>query len=253
MIKTIEATTHDFGGDIFIDVGANQGLWTIELLDLYNKIYYIEPSISALSRGRDLINGHCVYWGRPELQYRVEYLRRICALSSGSLASITSPTGSSANFSQYSRDLYGSDLVQLEERDIPTMCIDDLVPFIPNHSKITVKIDTEGADLDILWGARLLNAKFKPVLCIEFHFHMRRDLELEHRVRQMLSDLGYQCQVNRYRCYLENPDHVFDHVHTGRQMQDLHYQTLWLPPDCPPVSLIAPQYSEYTHDTKYIS
>jgi hypothetical protein len=37
MLKKIEAIEYDFGGDVFIDVGGNVGMWTKELYDLYKQ------------------------------------------------------------------------------------------------------------------------------------------------------------------------------------------------------------------------
>ena len=52
MFKTIEGLTYDFKGDLFIDIGANIGMWSTQLVDLYNRIIYIEPGIDALTTGK---------------------------------------------------------------------------------------------------------------------------------------------------------------------------------------------------------
>ena len=59
MQKTIEAITYDFYGDLFIDIGGNIGMWTTEMVDLYNKCIFIEPSAAAMSDAKRNIESIC--------------------------------------------------------------------------------------------------------------------------------------------------------------------------------------------------
>ena len=66
MLKKIEAIEFDFGGDVFIDIGGNVGMWTRELYDLYNNILFIEPSSKALDHAKTNIED-------PEQKHRCSY------------------------------------------------------------------------------------------------------------------------------------------------------------------------------------
>ena len=72
MLKTIESITYDFQpGDVFIDVGGNVGAWTIEMLGLYNKIIFVDPSEAATKDAQQNILTHCTYFNALELVNRV--------------------------------------------------------------------------------------------------------------------------------------------------------------------------------------
>ncbi len=229
MIKTIESITHDFGGDILIDVGGNVGMWTMELLGLYHKVYFIEPSDLAISQAKINITGHCDYFNQPALKYKVEYIKKICTHSSGHKMSISTTTDDTGNFSVYARDLYGSENIKLSEDNIETMKLDDLLFNIPDGSKITLKVDTEGCDLDVLLGAQELIKKFKPTMCIEFHWHMNYEEIKKNLFWQLLQQLGYKIIKFNFACYHHEADKMFDHKHKGSDLQDLHFQMLMIP------------------------
>lgn len=229
MIKTLETITYDFGGDIFIDVGGNVGQWTMELIGLYKKIYLIEPSIEAITQAKSNIAGHCDFFNQPDLKYKVEFIKKICTDNSNSLMAIGTTTSDTGNFSVFASDLYGNENIELAENNIPTMKLDDLLFNIPDKSKIFIKIDTEGCDVEVLLGARELIKKFKPTMCVEFHFHMHYDEVKTKQLHDMLIELGYQTIQNPFSCYVFEADRLWDHKHTGRELQTLHFQCLFVP------------------------
>lgn len=229
MLKTIESITHDFGGDIFIDVGGNVGMWTMELLGLFQKVYFIEPSLSAITQAKTNINGHCDYFNQPNLKYRVEYIKKICTIESGQKMSIATTTDDTGNFSVYAKDLYGSENIKMSEDNIETMTLDDLLFNIPQESKVTLKVDTEGCDLDVLLGGQELIKKFRPTICVEFHFHMNYDKSKLDKFNQLLRELRYKAIKFEFACYHHESDKLFDHKHTGSDLQKLHFQTLIIP------------------------
>jgi FkbM family methyltransferase len=230
MIKTIESITHDFGGDVFIDIGGNVGMWTMELVGLYNKIYFIEPSSIAIEQAKININGHCDYFQQPDLKYRVEYIKKICSSESGQKMSISTTTDDTGNFSVYANELYGSENIKLSESDIDTMRLDDLLFNIPDGSNVTIKVDTEGCDFDVLLSGVEIIKKFKPTVCVEFHWHMYYNEEKRTKLFDMFRDLGYKIIKFDFACYHHEAEKLFDHKHKGVDLQGLHFQMLMIPP-----------------------
>jgi FkbM family methyltransferase len=229
MLKTIESITHDFDGDVLIDVGGNVGMWTIELLGVYQKIFFIEPSQLAIETARKNVEVHCQYYNRPDLRYRVEYIKKLCTDKSGELMSIATSTDDTGNFSVFAEELYGAENMVLSEDHIESMKLDDLLFNIPDNSKVTIKVDTEGCDLDVLLGGVEIIKKFRPTLCVEFHWHMYYDEHKRNQFFELIEGLNYTIKKFSFACYHHEADKLFDHKHTGHQLQNLHFQTLMIP------------------------
>ena len=105
MQKTIEGLTYDFEGDVFIDVGGNIGMWAIELLDVFEKIIFIEPSEQAMSQAKARIKNVCK---RKELDFsKVSFKKNLCFNASDQQYNIYTPTNDTGNFSIFGQDLYG--------------------------------------------------------------------------------------------------------------------------------------------------
>jgi FkbM family methyltransferase len=231
MIKTLEAVTYDFQpADLFIDIGGNVGLWTVELFGLYERIFFVEPSQTAIDDAKQRINTHCDYFQVPHLKNKVSYFKNLCSDIAGEKKSIASTTSDTGNFSIYAEELYGSQNVQMAEADIETINVDSLIPLVKENAKVMIKIDTEGCDLDIIIGATEFIKKFKPVLIVEFHWHMYYDQVKRDKVFNLLQSLGYNIQTYIFGCYVDNPETVFDLVHNGEQMKNLHFQAAFTPP-----------------------
>ena len=214
MIKQIESFKFNAGGDIFIDVGGNVGMWTKELYPFYNKIYFIEPSSAALTEAKQAIS---------DTDNKVVYLKKICSATSNEKKSIYSPLDHSGCLSVYGKELYESSYgIQMSEEDIDTMTIDDLTNEIELGSKILIKIDTEGHDLDVLLGAEKFIRKFKPNIALEVHFHMHFDQNKYDKVFALLKELNYNIVENKFSTY--SGTHLVDKKHTADQMYNLHYQ-----------------------------
>ena len=218
MLKTIELITHDFGGDVFVDVGGNIGMWTTGLYDLYDRILFVEPS-SAINEAKANI---------IDPIGKVTYFKNLCSDKPEEKKSIFS-TAESGNFSIYGKELYSeSHGIKLTENDIDTISIDNnLLPLVKEGEKVTIKIDTEGAELDILLGGLEFIKKIKPTIVMECHFHMYYDKEKFDKIFKVLTDLEYN--ITEYK----NPDYIgsdiIDGRHTGDEMRNLHYQILMVP------------------------
>jgi FkbM family methyltransferase len=231
MLKTIESITHDFQpGDVFIDVGGNVGAWTIEMLGLYDRTIFIDPSVAATDQAKINIKTHCEYFNAPELINRVTYHRNLCSSVAGERHSIAATTEDTGNFSIYAESLYGSNNIRLSETDIETITLDKFLPEIKEGGKVLIKIDTEGCDLDVILGGWKLIEKFKPLVIVEMHWHMHYDQEKRDRVFQLFNSLGYTYKDFLFAGYALNPTTIFDGKHNGKQMEKLHFQMMMIPP-----------------------
>ena len=224
MLKSIDHIKFDYlDADLFIDVGGNIGAWTIEMLDLHKKIIFIEPSHGAIEEAKARIKKHCDSLNCPEKTEKVEYHKILCSNVKGQKHSIVSHSGNTANFSIYAEDLYGKEGVAIREDYIETTNLDSFIEQIKEESKVLIKIDTEGCDLDVILGASELIKKCKPALLVEMHWHMYYNQEKKDAVFQLLNNLGYKYHIYKMEHYEKSPNQIFDHKHNGAQMSNLHF------------------------------
>jgi FkbM family methyltransferase len=217
MLKTMELVTHDFSGDVFIDIGGNVGMWTTELYDLYDRILFVEPS-SAINEAKENIDDPIG---------KVRYFKNLCSDKPNEKKSIFSGE-ENGNFSIYTKELYGESHVKFTENDIDTISIDNnLLPLVKEGEKVTIKIDTEGAELDILLGGLEFIKKIKPTIVMECHFHMYYDKEKFDKIFKVLTDLEYNTREYKMSGYTGPA--LVDGKHTGYEMHHLHYQILMVP------------------------
>jgi FkbM family methyltransferase len=218
MKKRIEAIEHDFAGDLFIDIGGNVGMWSKELYECYDKIFFVEPSELAINKALESI---------IDSKNKITFYKNIVSSESGLTKSIYSCSDDSGNFSVFGKSLYENTYgIKLTEENIDTITLDDFIDSAEDASKILVKIDTEGSDLDILLGGFDFIKKYSPEIIVEAHFHMYFDQEKFDTIKNFLLDEGYSIKEFRYPDYRSRPDYLFDGVHNGTQMYDLHYQML---------------------------
>jgi len=227
MFKTIEAITYDFGGDLFIDIGGNVGMWTTQLVDLYTKIIFIEPSGTALEQAKLNIQQRCE--NTNVSVDNITYIKAICTNVEDQTRSIYSGTNDTGNFSIFAKDLYGEEKMTMQEENIPTITIDSLIDRATNESKILIKIDTEGSDLDILLGGLKFFERYKPTIIMEAHYHMYFDEKKHKTAFDFLKNLGYTIHEFKYSGYINNPEKIFDGTHNGIQMYDKHFQIVFIP------------------------
>ena len=220
MLMTIESFTYDFAGDTFIDVGGNVGMWTTKIAPHYTNVLFIEASDIAMNLAKKNIE-------EAGVTDKVTYFKNLCSDSVGEQKTITASGEDSGNFSIYNKELYGEENVSMTESDIETITLDSLIPLIKPGSKVLIKIDTEGCELDILLGAKKLIAEFKPVIMMEAHYHMYYDEEKEGAIIDMLNECNYSCLELKMPNYLHNADRIYDGIHNGKEMYDLHYHMLF--------------------------
>ena len=215
MIKKLESFEYDFHGDLFIDIGGNVGMWSSAVYNDYNKIIFVEPSTEAIEEAKTKIN---------DQEGKVKFLKNICSDKANQVKSIATPSADSGQFSVYGEQLY--DTIDRTEEGIETITLDSLMSEATDGSRILVKIDTEGSDLDVILGGKEFIKRFKPTLAIEFHFHMYFDDAKYEEVVNFLNELGYVATEYKFPGYAGEPHRIFDGKHNGLEMYDMHYHML---------------------------
>jgi FkbM family methyltransferase len=222
MLMTIEGIEYNFEGDTFVDVGGNIGFWTTKVFPYFNKILFIEPSELAMSQAKQNIENV----GATE---KVTYFKNLVSNVAGQFDKVTACSNDPGNFSIYAEKLYGTTNVKLSEDNIETMTIDSLIPLVEPGSKVFMKIDTEGCELDILLGSLEFIRTFKPVIIMEAHYHMYYDEEKEGKIIDFLNEERYSAIELKIPNYLNTPHIIYDGKHNGTEMYDLHYHMVLEP------------------------
>jgi FkbM family methyltransferase len=86
---------------------------------------------------------------------------------------------------------------ELVEEIFEVKALDEMDLDLP-EGRLWIKIDVEGAELEVLKGAKHLISTRKPIILVENHQFI--DSTLEERVREFLHDLGYE-QVSCHPYY----------------------------------------------------
>lgn len=144
------------GQQIFIDVGANIGLYSLAVRRVMRfdaRVLAVEPSTETA----DALREHLAWSGLSGVEVHE------CALSS---------TRGSAQLSQQTGDWGKASLArELEghaQTTVQTRTLDEIVEEAQLPSVDLIKIDVEGHELEVLKGAPETLARFQPSLFIEF-------------------------------------------------------------------------------------
>lgn len=117
MIKTIEAITYDFYGDVFIDIRANVGMWSKEMVGLYDNIIYVEPGEVAITQGKNSIKQICEERNVP--YENITFLKNACSSEIGQEVTLTASGEDTGNLSLFAEELYGN--VTMREEKVSTI------------------------------------------------------------------------------------------------------------------------------------
>ena len=118
----------------------------------------------------------------------------------------------------------------MRENKVKSVTLDSLMSYVEEgKTNIFVKVDTEGADLDVLLGGFNFIEKFKPTIFVEAHYHMYFDEEKHSKVFNFLESQGYNLTEFKMPGYISNPHYVFDGKHNGVEMYDRHFQMILVP------------------------
>jgi FkbM family methyltransferase len=159
-------------GDVVFDIGANLGYFTLVMAKQVGpggRVVSFEPDpemFSALTRN---------------IGRNVDDSNGIVALP----AAIGAEAGS-VRFARGWRSTRGRVVSAGGDFEVEAMKVDDAADRmgVPR----LIKIDVEGAEVDVLLGARAILKSEKPLVLVEVHSE-----ELESRCARLLEEFGYEC------------------------------------------------------------
>ena len=175
-------------GDVVLDIGAYVGMFTVKaatLVGTTGKVIAIEPS--------------------PE---NYELLRRNCeGLANVVLVRKAVMSMNGIGRLYYSRSAAANSLVTRWERyvEVPTITLDDLVDELGLDKVDIIKVDAEGAELDVLMGAQNVLAKGTRLVIAAYHTAPNGKAEIA-QVDAALRNANYRvihCQGLRSYVYAE--------------------------------------------------
>ena len=187
-------------GDAVIDIGANSGLITFHLSGL------VGPSGTVLAVEP---NPELAELLRQSTEYNNVDNISVCEYALGEHASsmrLTIPTGYSDRASLV-REFDGMDS---DSMTVHVARLDDVLPDSIDHIRL-MKIDVEGFESEVLWGATNLFRTMPPD-CVLFEFKHIDVHPSQHPVIRFLRDCGYQFmaipkQLCRMKLRWFDPDH----------------------------------------------
>jgi FkbM family methyltransferase len=164
-------------GEVAIDVGANRGVWTRELARRFIRVHAIEPNPEVLPLLKadlpvNVIVHEIAAWNVEGLLHFKRYASpdHLSAYNEGALLGQIG--------------MVGPVLGEIELTAIP-------LDVLPIQGKVDfIKIDTEGAEVQIITGAAQLIRKNRPKLLVEIHA-----AENFKRLSVLLSDWHYIYRV----------------------------------------------------------
>gem|GEM_PF-353184 len=180
----------------FIDIGANIGLYVVKVggIENINTIHAFEP----VSANRNQLHANVLL---NNLNDKVKIFPYALSKNSGTVRFLKNKGDSTG----ISRVKIGNEdskfLERFEEIEVKTKRLDELIYF--DKTKIAIKIDVEGHELDVLSGMTGLLSKNNCILQVESFVDKRK------KVRDMLADYGYRMiySIGSDYYYSNFPDH----------------------------------------------
>lgn len=168
-------------GDLFIDVGANVGAYTLWIADLGARPVAIEPDPTA----RALLSENLALNG-----YSVEVLAVALAAEPG-IMRLTSGLDGANHLVTSGKGPFGSANDQFPSQDVRVETLDRI---LGNRMAAGVKIDVEGAELLVLEGARQALQQ-RRIACLQLEWNAMSGHVLGHTrqsTAEFLTSLGYE-------------------------------------------------------------
>ena len=148
-------------GDTFIDVGANQGeysLWAARKVGSGGKVYSYEPMSALFAQLNENIQLN------PKLQAIFNPLELGLSKEPGELELFTQP-----GQNEGTNTIFGSDHFHIPLGKIQLDTLDRQVEELNIKAINLIKIDVEGAELQVLQGGEKTIASFRPKLLLEIN------------------------------------------------------------------------------------
>ncbi|MDQ4142755.1 MAG: FkbM family methyltransferase [Actinomycetota bacterium] len=159
-------------GDVAFDIGANLGYFTLVMAKQVapgGRVVSFEPDPEVLSVLTDNVNRN------------VEDSDAVTVV-----ATAVGADAGTAKFASGWRSTRGRIVSDGGDFEVEVMTVDDAAARF--GAPRLMKIDVEGAELDVLRGAEDVLRSARPVVLVEVH-----SPELEQRCTDLLESLGYQC------------------------------------------------------------
>jgi FkbM family methyltransferase len=184
-------------GGVVIDVGANIGQYTLlaaELAGPSGRVFAFEPDpVNAAALQRSV--------GRNGFGGRVELLRVAVAGRSGEAALDVQPDRTRSRLAAKTGESVRAGAVQVR-----TLALDDFLDERGLDRLDFLKIDVEGADLDVLRGAERTLVHLRPALMVEYEPDWLRAYgERPEALLGFLGRLGYGCRFVNSRGLFPHP------------------------------------------------
>lgn len=186
---SIESSVHEIfdmhlkSGDVFVDIGANIGLHTLyaaKLLANTGQVFAFEPVSSNLK----LLQRNIIL---NSLTDRVTVVPKAVSNSSQESISFYLPSDEMTETASLSKN--SENLLKIEVKNVR---LDDYWQTVNLPVKL-IKIDVEGAELEVLRGAEYILRKWHPVLVIEVHCFALPEFGTNlSEFQEFLNNLGYQ-------------------------------------------------------------
>ena len=176
---SLRPVIHDLfpDGGVFIDVGANVGLWSIHLGPRASKIVAVEPNPATIPVLRENITLN----GLDSITDILE----IAAWDSNGELSLLNPSVTGNPRAGVMRTVLPRECLELVScRRLDEVLDVDRIDL--------VKIDTEGADLHVLRGMTGHIARFRPVLFIEMHCRPPCHYYQQEDLTSLVASFGYR-------------------------------------------------------------
>lgn len=171
---------------VFIDVGANEGQYTLPRLHLYRWVIAIEPQeeiakqleakVPLLYRDRLIFFPKVALGSTSEVKPIRLLANKTCATFVQDSAAIHDQP-------------HAPGIQQVGEQHVRLIRLDDLRPLFATYPLVVIKIDVEGWELEVLKGATETLRKQKPTVLMEVH-----SAQLEQQVQSFMAHEQYRLE-----------------------------------------------------------
>tara|TARA_B100001250_G_C19723356_1_gene754870 strand:- start:160 stop:786 length:627 start_codon:yes stop_codon:yes gene_type:complete len=161
---------------IFIDIGANYGIFTFLFSKIVNQTYVVEPIKECLEYIRNGI-----------MKENVKFINKV---ASNSNKDITLKIPIIRGTKVYGKSSISNEFENYLEINVQSFRIDELQEKVSKqeYKVIFLKIDVEGHELEVLQGAKNLILNNKSILLIEIEKRHNKDYL---KVFELLENLGF--------------------------------------------------------------
>lgn len=194
------------GEEIFIDVGANMGRWSFLIASKYkdSKIIAIEPDERSVSIFKDNLRLN-------KIEDRVEVIKKLAFYKDNFVKEFFINIDNSEKNTIYEKEIMGVEKYKGEKKHdikykkctIKTITLDSIAKTKINKKIGLIKLDVQGAELDVLRGSRKLLSEDKPRIVFEAW-----DKNFLVKINEFLMYFGYEIKkiddTNYFAYYSKN-------------------------------------------------